>query len=260
MADVLLRDDRVDDVVVLTLNRPEQRNAMDRALVEALVGALRGLEDAGAAGEVGAVVLTGSDPAFCAGLDLKAIAAGDLEMAGLTEENDPWITLRRMRTPVIGAVNGATVTGGLELALACDFLIASEQAAFADTHARVGIHPGGGLTGLLPQAVGPRYAREMSLTGNFVGAAEAERVGLVNRVVPHDELLPTAVALAADVAGNDRRAVRTINDTYREVASRPLGEGLAFERERFRAWQVDADEVGRRRESVTERGRSQAGS
>src|SRR3984957_14663804 len=108
-----------------------------------------------------------------------------------------------MTKPVVGAINGPAVTGGLELALQCDFLIASERARFADTHARVGVMPGWGLTVLLPQAIGLRRAKEMSLTGNYMDAAEALAVGLVNRIVTHDELLPTALALGRDIVSND---------------------------------------------------------
>ena len=117
---------------------------------------------------------------------------------------------------MIGAVNGVAVTGGLELALACDLLVASEHARFADTHARVGIMPGWGLSVLLPQAVGLRRAKQMSVTGNYVDAGTALAWGLVNQVVPHEELLPTCRQLAADVASNDPAAVARLLQTYRE--------------------------------------------
>src|SRR5205085_12299073 len=116
--------------------------------------------------------------------------------------------------------------------LQCSFLVASERAAFGDTHARVGLHPGGGLTGLLPQAIGLRRAREMSLTGNFVDAAEAHRLGLVNHVVPHEELLPTALGLAGDIASGDPRTVAALNESYRDVAALPPAGGPALERAR----------------------------
>jgi enoyl-CoA hydratase len=162
-----------------------------------------------------------------------------------------------MNTPVIGAVNGPAITGGLELALQCTFLVASERAVFGDTHARVGLHPGGGLTGLLAQAVGFRKAKEMSLTGNFVDAAEAHRLGLVNHVVAHEELLPTALRLAGDIASGDPRTVTALHDTYREVAALPLGEGLALERERFQTWEYDPAGIEERRRAILDRGRRQ---
>ena len=118
--------------------------------------------------------------------------------------------------PMIGAINGAAVTGGLELALGCDFLVASERARFADTHARVGVVPGWRLTVELPEAIGYRRAKEMSVTGNFVDAETALAWGLVNHVVPHDELLPFTRQLAADIASNDRIAARAMIGIYNE--------------------------------------------
>lgn len=246
-----------DHVRTLTLNRPDRRNAMDVDLLEGIVSALR---DADRDADVRCVILTGADPAFTAGLDLKAIASGELTVGGTAgADRNPWRALREVSVPVIGAVNGAAITGGLELALGCDFLVASERATFADTHARVGIHPGGGLTLRLPQAVGIRRAREMSLTGNFVDAREAHRIGLVNHVVAHEELLPTAQRLARDIADNDPDAVRAVNATYSAVNELPLGEGLDLEEERMRTWKVDVEGFEERRRAVTERGRSQQG-
>jgi enoyl-CoA hydratase len=171
----------------------------------------------------------------------------------------PWMVLAGMDTPVIGAVNGPAVTGGLELVLQCSFLVASERAVFADTHARVGIHPGGGLTALLPQAVGLRRAREMSFTGRFVGAEEAYRIGLVNHVVPHQQLMPFALRLAGEVAGVDPAAVQALNATYRDVAATTLGDGLALERRRFADWKFSPGDVEARRQAVIDRGRSKLG-
>ena len=242
-------------VRTITLNRPAARNALSAELLDRLVEAFHAAEDDP---EVRAVVFTGADPAFCAGLDLREVGARGLPSSSvLDQKGSPWWVLGGMSTPVIGAVNGPAVTGGLELALQCTFLVASERAAFADTHARVGVHPGGGLTGLLPQAVGLRRAREMSLTGNFVDAADAHRLGLVNHVVPHEELLPTALRLAGDIAAGDARTVSALNDTYRDVAALPLGEGLALERARFKTWEYDPAGFEARRQAVTDRGRAQ---
>ena len=130
-------------------------------------------------------------------------------------------SLRPLSKPIIGAINGVAVTGGFELALNCDFLIASDQASFADTHARVGIQPGWGLTVLLPQAIGLRRAREMSTTGNFVDARTALEWGLVNRVVAHEDLLPTCRTLAADIVSNDQAGVRRILRTYQSPPASP---------------------------------------
>src|SRR5688572_10686420 len=142
-----------------------------------------------------------------------------------------------MATPVIGAINGVAITGGFEVAMACDFLVASERARFADTHARVGIMPGWGLTVLLPQAVGVRRAKELSTTGNFLDAETALAWGLVNHVVPHEELLPFARKLAADIGGVDRRAVRQMLDTYDEGGLRDGAGAWALEAEVAGRWQ-----------------------
>jgi enoyl-CoA hydratase len=166
-----------------------------------------------------------------------------------------------MTKPVIGAVNGVAVTGGFELALNCDFLVASDRARFGDTHARVGVMPGWGLTVLLPQAIGVRRAREMSFTGNFLTAEEAFHWGLVNRVVPHNELLPTARRLALDITGNDQQGVRQIRATYDSVVATTVEDGWAVEARDAKAWQgrgIDPAEVERRRTAIMERGRTQA--
>lgn len=253
MSDLLVTTE--GHVRTLTMHRPERRNALDRALVGDLTAALR---DADTDTDVRCVVLTGSDPAFTAGLDLKAIEAGELTVGGTAgREVNPWRALREIDVPVIGAVNGVAITGGLELALGCDLLVASERARFADTHARMGIHPGGGLTLRLPRAVGVRAAKQMSLTGAFVDAAEAHRLGLVNEVVPHDRLLARAHELAAEIAETPRDALRMIQRAYRETNELALGAGLDEEERRMEAWAVDLAGFADRRRSVTERGRDQ---
>mgnify|MGYP000160953234 CR=1 FL=1 len=128
-------------------------------------------------------------------------------------------TRMRLSKPVIAAISGYAVAGGLELALNCDFLVASEHAKFGDTHTRVGVMPGWGLTVLLPQAIGVRRAREMSFTGNFMLADEALAFGLVNHVVPHDDLMPVTRAIAADIIGNEQDGVRQIRATYAAIAT-----------------------------------------
>ncbi|HJR26219.1 MAG TPA: enoyl-CoA hydratase [Acidimicrobiales bacterium] len=196
-----------EQVAVVTLNRPEARNALSAALVDELNWAWDRVLDVE---DIGAVVLTGADPAFCAGMDLAEMAAGapevDLAQAVRLEQTD---------TPVIGAINGACVTGGLEMVLPCDFLVASERAWFADTHAKLGFLPGHTLSVKLAALVGVGMATEMSLTGRKVEAHEAHAAGLVNRVVAHDELLPTAIELASRIAANDRGAIRQMKGVYR---------------------------------------------
>ena len=155
----------------ITLNRPEARNALSSEVLDALPQAIQDLD---ADDEVDVLVLTGSDPAFCAGLDLRELGDGGRNLGGGGSGGDRGPFPGRTK-PLIGAVNGVAVTGGFELALCCDFLIASENARFADTHARVGVMPGWGLSVLLPQAIGVRRAREMSLTGNYIDAGTAAK-------------------------------------------------------------------------------------
>lgn len=245
--------DVAGQVAVVTLNRPERRNAISAALLAGLRQAVTELD---ARPDVRAIVLTGADPAFCAGLDLTELGQPGGPLSAVA--GGP--VIGELGTPLIGAVNGPAVTGGLELALACDFLVASERAAFADTHARVGVMPGWGLTVALPEAVGLRRAREMSATGNFVPARTALEWGLVNHVVPHGELLGFCRALAADVASADRDAVRAIRATYAEVERITGDEARRAEQRAHRAWHargIDAAQVASRRDAVIERGRSQ---
>ncbi len=162
-----------------------------------------GCAQAEADADVDVIILTGTDPAFCAGLDLKELGstAGNLGGGSGADGSRNSDGVRgpfpKLTKPLIGAVNGVAITGGFELALNCDFLVASEHAKFGDTHSRVGVMPGWGLTVLLPQAIGVRRAREMSFTGNFMLADEALAFGLVNHVVPHAELIPFTRRLAA---------------------------------------------------------------
>lgn len=257
MTDVLLSE-TTDRVRTITLNRPEARNALNSPLQRAAAAALTAAD---ADDAVDVVILTGTDPAFCAGLDLKELGSSAENLRDVLEPGDsPFTVLVRMTKPVIGAVNGPCVTGGFELALACDFLVASERAAFADTHARVGLTPGGGMSINLPQAVGLRKAKEMSLTGNYIDAADAYRLGLVNVVVDHADLLPHARALAQEIAGNDQRAVRNLKQLYDEASKLSVGDAWRLEQERFRTWTFDPGEIERRRAGIVARGRGQTGS
>jgi enoyl-CoA hydratase/carnithine racemase len=245
-----------EHVCTVTLNRPDARNAMNSELQRALAVALAGAEaDVG----VDVVILTGADPAFCAGLDLRELGSTAANLVGGRddEHRSPFTVLWTMTKPVIGAINGAAVTGGFELALGCDFLVASERAAFGDTHARVGVTPGGGMSVFLPQTVGLRKAKEMSLTGNFINAREARELRLVNHVVAHEDLLPAARRLATDIAGNDQQAVRNLKQLYDRGSKLSVADAIALEQERFRNFRVDPSEVERRRATVVERGRGQ---
>ncbi|MFM7871925.1 MAG: enoyl-CoA hydratase, partial [Actinomycetota bacterium] len=219
-------------VAAVTLNRPEARNAIDAALGAALPAAITACD---ADTDVRAIVLTGADPAFCAGFDLRDVGGG--KKRGTNVHPGYWGPLPPTRVPVIGAVNGAAITGGFEIALACDFLIASERAVFADTHAKVGMVPGWGLTIALPRLIGTGRARRMSLTAEKIDAATARDWGLVTEVVAHENLLACALELATMVAGNHAEAVSEIRRVYDGVA--PLGdsdEAYAHENAAARAW------------------------
>lgn len=246
--DILLIDTQ-DRVRTLTLNRPQARNALSSALRTEFFQALR---DAESADDVDVVIFTGSDPVFCAGLDLK-------ELGDTTELPDISPKWPSMTKPVIGAINGAAVTGGLELALYCDILIASENARFADTHARVGLLPTWGLSVRLPQKVGVGMARRMSMTGDYLSATEALRAGLVTEVVPHDELMPAARRVAASIVGNNQKAVRALLASYHRIDEAGTAEGLALEADSAIAWMRSAsgDDIAANRAAVFERGRAQ---
>ncbi len=246
-------------IAVVTLNRPESRNALSAELVEALDRVMVELDGRA---DVAAIVLTGADPAFCAGFDLRSLSTEirSVQRDRLAQPVKHFGMLPRIETPVVGAINGPAVTGGLELALACDFLIASEHARFADTHARVGIMPGAGLTIRLPELVGINRARQMSFTGDFVGAAQALQWGLVNEVVPHDELLARARTVAANIATIPTENVREVRRMYAAMAT--LTGDDAWRREaswsrQFMAERFDQDRLAREREAIIERGRAQ---
>ena len=180
---MLVTVERDGPVAVVTMNRPEAMNALSRGLRAELAAAM---EQVDADPEVRAVVLTGAGRrAFTAGLDLKELGVEGLAAANASEPlANPVKAIEQCRKPVIGAINGVAITGGFEVALACDVLIASDRARFADTHARVGIYPGWGLSQKLSRLIGPYRARELSFTGNFLDAQTAAAWGLVNRVVP----------------------------------------------------------------------------
>ena len=249
-----------DRIATITLNRPEARNALSSEVLSLLP---RLMQQADSDDQVDVIVLTGTDPAFCAGLDLKELGdtAGNLSGTGADGGmNSSGVRgpFPRLDKPLIGAINGVAITGGFELALNCDFLIASENAKFGDTHSRVGVMPGWGLTVLLPQAIGVRRAREMSFTGNFMLADEALAFGLVNHVVPHDQLMPFTRSIAADIIGNEQDGVRNIRATYAHHVQNE--SDWAFESEAGAAWrrsQFSPEKVAARRARIMERGRAQ---
>ncbi|MGD9702939.1 MAG: enoyl-CoA hydratase [Acidimicrobiia bacterium] len=260
MSDDVVLLEVVDRIATVTLNRPAARNALSSEVLRLLPALMK---EADSRDDVDVVVLTGTDPAFCAGLDLKELGdtAGNLGGSGADgSPNRDGVRgpFPRIDKPLIGAINGVAVTGGFELALNCDFLVASERAKFGDTHSRVGVMPGWGLTVLLPEAIGVRRAREMSFTGNFLSAEEALHFGLVNHVVPHEELLQFTRGLARDIIGNDQAGVRQIRRTYAEVTAESAG--WAIEARDGAAWRgatFDPAKVAERRAAIMDRGRQQ---
>jgi enoyl-CoA hydratase len=258
--------DVAERVATITLNRPDVRNAINGELGVALA---RAVGDAEERDDVDALILTGADPAFCAGADLREVSAvgtprpaeGDdryhRDEVGRFSFRGPFPPRTKL---LVGAINGPAITGGFELALNCDLLVASERARFADTHARVGVMPGWGLTVLLTEAVGLRRARELSATGNFLSAQDALTWGLVNHVVRHEELLPFALELALAAVHNDQAAVRRMLRTYEELAATIYDPGWTVEDRVNRDWWLrtfDAAELGRRRADVVARGQGQ---
>ncbi|ACA95938.1 MULTISPECIES: enoyl-CoA hydratase [Burkholderia] len=227
-------------VLTLTLNRPDARNALNLALTEALVDAIHRFE---ADESLRVLIVTGADPAFCAGLDLNDFSAPDAPRARVAEMIDMWA---RISKPVIAAVNGAAVTGGLELAMGCDFIIASERARFADTHTKIGALAGGGMTARLPHIVGSRWAKQFSFTSEPIDAATALRIGLVNEVLAHDQLMERAAAVANTIASRDPDLVATVKRVIDQGALATLEEALRIEKEALAerrqrggmAWQV----------------------
>ena len=258
MADDVVLYEVSERIATITLNRPEARNALSTEVLALLPERMRQAE---ADDGVDVLILTGADPAFSAGLDLKELGSDGSNLGGGTgadgSRNRDGVRgpFPRLTKPVIGAINGVAVTGGFELALNCDFLVASERAKFGDTHTRVGVMPGWGLTVLLPQAIGVRRAREMSFTGNFMLADEALAFGLVNHVVAHDELMPFTRRLALDIIGNDQAGVRQIRDTYFQIATDD--DHWEIEARDSRAWRrthFSPDAVAARRAAIQARG------
>lgn len=241
-------------VGIVTMNRPERRNAIDTVVIDELPQAVNGLA---ARDDIDVIVLTGADPAFCAGLDLHELGStgANLVLPDEPTYHWPWT----VDVPVIGAVNGPAIAGGFELALHCDFLIASDRALFGDTHARVGQFPGAGLTVRLTELIGIARTKMMCLTGNFIDAATARDWGIVVEVVPHDELLDRCVRLANDIADNDRRTVRRLLPHLDEVAAITREPGLRLVAQEMRSWNDDFDpaDVAARREKIFERSRAQ---
>jgi enoyl-CoA hydratase len=261
MDDPILLIERGDGIATLTLNRPAAMNALSRALRAALVEAFASI---GSDPEVDVVILTGAGRAFCAGLDLKELGgegAGRDETRSAVAGGDVVAAVQGCERPVIGAINGFAITGGFELALMCDILIASTEAKFADTHGRVGLMPVWGLSQKLPRLIGPGRAKELSFTGNFLAGATAERWGLVNRVVAPEELMPAARKLAHDIAQVDGALLKKLKAVTDDGLALPLPDALKLEIQRGSAHNssVTPAAAEESRKAVMERGREQKG-
>ena len=258
---MLVTTDLRDGVALVTLNRPEAMNALSKQMRAEIAQTFAALN---ADDGVRAIVLTGAGKAFTAGLDLKELGsdASAMGAANATEaERNPVIAIERCTKPVVGAINGAAITGGFELALACDILVASTEAKFADTHARVGIMPGWGLSQKLSRLIGISRAKEASLTGNFIDAETAEAWGLVNRVVSPAFLLETALKIAADIASAPAGTVQAYKRLIDDGFALPFADAIRLERERSTALnaRVTPETVAANREAVMARGREQKG-
>lgn len=237
MSDEHLRLDLADRVLTITIDRPDAKNALTLAMRHEIERIARDVDGDDA---VDVVVLTAVDPVFCAGADIKEIR----ELGASLVPTNPGAALRGIAKPVIAAVNGACVTGGLELVLSCDIVLASDRARFADTHAKLGVLPRWGMSALLPRAVGVTKAKELTATGAFVDAKEALRIGLVNHVVAHDELRPRTRELCAAIVAANQGAVRASIDLYDRGNGLSLADALTLEAEVGGAWTVDTSKFG----------------
>jgi enoyl-CoA hydratase len=267
MSEPVLKLERADGVATLTLNRPQAMNALSRELRSALI---RACAELSRDESTRVVILTGAGRAFCAGLDLKELGgetagagAGDAgrETEAAIAGGDLIAAIAQLEQPIIGAINGFAITGGFELALACDLLIGSTEARFADTHARVGIMPGWGLSQKLSRAIGIYRAKELSLTGNYLTAERAYEWGLLSRLVSPAELIATCEALARDMLSVDPEVLRGYKRVIDVGFAATFGEGLRLEREASRAHaraSVTPEAIAKRRAQVQARGRAQS--
>jgi enoyl-CoA hydratase len=217
-------------VGLVTLNRPQALNALNEALIAELNDALAGFESNP---DVGCTVITGSEKAFAAGADVKEMAEKTYVESYLGKFLDGWTRISETRKPVIAAVSGFCLGGGLELAMMCDIIIASETARFALPEITLGIMPGAGGTQRLPRFIGKAKAMDLILTGRMMDAAEAERCGLIARVVAPEKLLDEALAAAARIAGYSLPIVMMAKETVNRAQESSLAEGARFERRLF---------------------------
>lgn len=258
MAESALLIERDGAIATLTLNRPEVMNALSPQLLTQLCDAFRTLQ---ADDEVRVVILTGNGRAFCAGLDLKSMEnhPRGLQAFDIHGDNDVASAMADFDRPIIVAVNGVAATGGFELALMGDILLASDAARFADTHCRVGLAPGWGLSQKLSRLIGPSRAKEAHFTGNFISAEQAADWGMVSRVVAADQLLADARKVAGDIASCVPETVKTYKQLVNQGLDSTLGAGMEMEKlvMQHANSKVGGDVISQRRKGVQERGKSQ---
>jgi enoyl-CoA hydratase/carnithine racemase len=230
-----------DQVGLITLNRPKALNALNSELMRELGEALKKFD---ADPDVGAIVVTGSEKAFAAGADIKEMQPKSFvdvyKEDFITAE---WETVTRIRKPVIAAVAGYALGGGCELAMMCDFILAADTAKFGQPEINLGVMPGAGGTQRLARFVGKSKAMEMNLTGRFMDAAEAERAGLVSRIIPADKLIDEAVATGQKIAEKGAIAVMATKEAVNRAYETTLSEGVRFERRIFHALFATADQA-----------------
>ena len=220
-----------EKVGIITLNRPKQLNALNDQLMDELGDALKKFD---ADKSIGCMIITGSERAFAAGADIGAMAKYNFADAyGGDYITRNWETIRSIRKPVIAAVSGFALGGGCELAMMCDFIIAADTAKFGQPEIKLGVIPGAGGTQRLPRAVGKSKAMDMALTARMMDAAEAERAGLVSRVVPLDKLMDEALGAALTISGFGRLAVLAAKECVNRAYEGTLADGVMFERRVF---------------------------
>ncbi len=227
-------------VGIATLNRPKQLNALNDGLMTELGAALKGFD---ADPSIGCMVVTGSEKAFAAGADIGAMASytfADVYVNDYITRN--WETIRGVRKPVIAAVAGFALGGGCELAMMCDFIIAADTAKFGQPEIKLGIIPGAGGTQRLPRAVGKAKAMDMVLTGRMMDASEAERAGLISRVVPAEQLMQEAIGAAVTISGYGLPSVLAAKEAVNRAFESGLSDGVMFERRLFHALFATADQ------------------
>lgn len=219
-------------VGLITLNRPQALNALNDATMREVVDAATGFDRSA---EVGAIVLTGSQKAFAAGADIKEMSSQTYDSMYEADWFAHWDNLTRLRTPIVAAVNGYALGGGCELAMMCDLLIAGESAQFGQPEINLGVIPGMGGSQRLTRAVGKAKAMDMCLTGRMMDAAEAERSGLVSRLVADDAVLDTALEAAATIAEKSKFTARVAKEAVNAAFETTLEQGILFERRTFHA-------------------------